>query len=157
MDYRPKPGCGQARPLPSSFLLNALHRISLICVSLWLESQKEEGGEKRKHSGFCLLSKTERKGESGSLTCRRCLLGLTGSPHGGWMLSTPGTITGLWEPCFCARRHGQALQWNFRCHAPEMQAHHIGHGCWSCHVHLSLQIHDAWASSVDITGKIANS
>lgn len=61
-----------------------LHRISLICASLWFESQKEEGGEKKKHNGFCHLSKTERKGDRGSQTCRRCLLGLMGHrPAGG--------------------------------------------------------------------------
>ena len=59
-DGRQKPCCAQGRPLHASFLLNALYRISLICASLWFESQKE-GGRKRKHNSVCHLSKTEKR------------------------------------------------------------------------------------------------
>lgn len=103
--------CEQERPLHSSFLLNALHRISLICAFLWFESQKEEGGGNKKR---CHLFKTERKGESGCQTRRRTLPGpAVGHLTEGAKPSTPGTITGLWQPRFCAGRCRQALRWNF--------------------------------------------
>lgn len=50
-DCRQRPGWAQGRPLHASFLLNALHRISLICASLWFETQKE-GGRKRNITVF---------------------------------------------------------------------------------------------------------
>lgn len=108
----------QERPLHSSFLLNALHRISLICAFLWFESQKEEEGGNKKH--FLSLVQNERKGESGCQTCRRTLPGPdVGHLTEGAKLSTPGTITGLWEPRFCGGRCRQALWWNFSYVTPQ--------------------------------------
>lgn len=55
-----------------------------------------------KHNGFCHLSKTERKGETGRQMCQQRLPG----PGVGHLtdvaeLGTPGTITGIWGPHFC--------------------------------------------------------
>lgn len=90
------------KALPSSFLLNALHRISLICASLWFESQKEEGGEKRNITVFVTCPKREKRWKWES-DVSAMPPGPRGHRTEGAKLSAPGTITGLWEPCFCAR------------------------------------------------------
>lgn len=122
-----------------------------------LRVKKKRERRKKKTTVFVTCPKQREKMEVGVRRVGDASWAGWGHRTEGAKLSTPGTIAGLWKLRFCARRRRQVLQWNFHCHTPEMEAHHIGHGCWSCHVNLSFQIHDAWASLVDITGKIANS
>lgn len=112
---RPRPGwtpdrcrCAQERPLHSSFLLNTFHRISLICASLWFESQREW----EKETTVFVTCPKRRQAESGSQLCQRMLPAPGVGPLAdGAEWGTPGIITGRWGPHFC----GGGCRWAFCC------------------------------------------
>lgn len=149
---RPRPGwtpdrcrCAQERPLHSSFLLNTFHRISLICVSLWFESQREW----EKETTVFVTCPKRRQGESGSQLCQRML------PAPVWVPSLMVQSGALRESSLAVGDLTSAVGDVDGLSVAVLVVSRPGDG-GSPRLHLPLQVHDAWASLADVTGKIAN-
>lgn len=97
----------QGRTPHVSFLLNALHRVSLTCASLWFESQKE-GGRKGKHNSVCHLSTTEKRRQWAS----DVLAGAPWARVGRHTEALLGPSLALGD-LDSGGRCGQALRWGF--------------------------------------------
>lgn len=149
---RPRPGwtpdCCRlctGRPL-HSFLLNTFHRISLICASLWFESQREWEKETTVFVTRPKLRAKVKVGVSCVSGCVQRLVWVTSlmaqsgvlresSLAVGDLTSAVGDVDGLSVAVLVVSRPGEG---------------------GSPRLHLPLQVHDAWASLADVTGKIAS-
>lgn len=103
----------------------------------------------KSNNGFCHLSKTERQGESGSQLCQQMLQGLV------WVTSLMAQSGALREPSLAFGDLTFAVGDVDGLSGAVVVVSRPGDG-GSPRLHLPLQVYNAWASSADVTGKIAN-